>query len=72
MQQQLQIKQSTLYRSKYVSLLQQAEVGKLAKELEQMAWRADMMNKKIEEMDASQNMMKKLSVKTEAAVEALL
>ncbi|KAK7100124.1 coiled-coil domain-containing protein 178-like [Littorina saxatilis] len=49
-----------------------AEVGKLAKELEQMAWKADMMNKKIEEMDASQNMMKKLSVKTEAAVEALL
>ena len=44
----------------------------LDKKLDHMAWKSDLMNKKIEEMDSAQNMMNKVNAKTEAAVAELL
>ncbi|XP_046357907.2 coiled-coil domain-containing protein 178-like [Haliotis rufescens] len=47
------------------------EVLKLDKHLDHIQWKSDMMNKKIEDMDASEIMMKKIINKTEKIIDKL-
>ncbi|KAK7483485.1 hypothetical protein BaRGS_00025284 [Batillaria attramentaria] len=47
------------------------EVSKLNKQLDHMAWKTDLMTKKIQEMDSSQAMMDKVYAKTQAAISEL-
>ena len=49
----------------------QENSSKVNKQLEHMDWKADMMYKKMEDMDSSNKMMTKTVTKTQTAIDAL-